>query len=33
LGSSRAMAGINQFEEQQKSAAGVWKYTFSETEG
>jgi hypothetical protein len=33
VGSSRATAGVEQFEEQQKSAAGAWKETFSKTEG
>jgi hypothetical protein len=33
LGSSRATAGVDQFEEQQKSATGAWKETFSKTEG
>jgi hypothetical protein len=32
LESSRAMAGIGQIEDQQKSTAGAWKQTFSETE-
>jgi hypothetical protein len=33
LESSRATAGVEQFEEQQKSTAGACKETFSKTEG